>query len=249
MAMNTVEAQQMVDAQQKSKKKLMIAHHFRFRNDVKILKAAIENGDLGTLYHARVQYLRRNGIPGIGSWFTTKALSGGGALIDIGVHILDMSLHLLGFPEIHSVSGTTGTYFGNRPTIKSWGKPISDGTFDVDDFASGFIKFKNGCTLYMETCWASHSKEDDKADFQMMGTEGGATLWPLAIYVDKYGAPLDITPKYKENQPHEDEVAHFVECIRTGQDPIPNGKQVINVIKVIDAIYKSGRTGKEVLFS
>jgi len=247
MAMNAREAEQMVKAQKKSDRVLMIAHHFRFREDVKVLKRAIDSGDLGNIYHIHTAWLRRNGIPGFGSWFTTKSLAGGGVLIDIGVHAIDLCMHLLNFPDIRSVVSSVGKYFSERKEgMGGWGTPVPGGKCDVDDYAVALIKCAQGTTIYLELTWASHIKED-KLEFVVMGTEGGATLKPLEIFSTKYGYPTDLIVKVKDNEAYADEIAHFIDCITTGKEPIPKGEHGVRVMRLIDAIYQSASEGKEIL--
>ncbi len=248
MAMNAREAEQMVEAQRRSGKTLMIAHHFRFRDDVRVLKQAIDASDLGNIYHIRTAWLRRNGIPGFGSWFTTKSLAGGGVLIDIGVHALDLCMHLLDFPDVRSLVASVGGYFGDRKEgMGGWGTPVPGGKCDVDNYAAALIKFGQGTTLYLELTWASHIKED-KVEFVVMGTEGGATLKPLEIFSTKYGYPADSILEVKDNEAYADEIAHFIDCITSGKEPIPKGEHGVKVMRLIDAIYQSASEGKEILF-
>jgi predicted dehydrogenase len=154
MALNAAEAEQMVQAGKKAGKMLMMAFNNRFRSDSQLLKKFIENGELGDIYYAKTGWIRRKGIPGLGGWFTTKARAGGGPLIDIGVHVLDLTLWLMGNPRPVSVMGSAYAKFGPQ-AAKEQG-----GTYDVEDLAVGLIKLDNGATLFLEASWESHIAKD-----------------------------------------------------------------------------------------
>jgi predicted dehydrogenase len=246
MAMNAVEAGQMLEAKIKSGKILMIAHHMRFRDDVNFLKNAIERGELGNIYHIRTAWLRRNGIPGFGSWFTTKSLAGGGVLIDIGVHALDLCMYLLGFPEVVSVAGSVGAYFSDKKEgMGGWGVAVPGGKCDVDDYTAALIKFAQGTTLYLELTWASHIKED-KLELTIMGTDGGASLKPFEIFSNRHGYPTDSGIMIKDNDVYSAETAHFIDCVKKNTPPIPKAEDGVKVMRIIDAIYQSSKEQKEV---
>jgi len=221
----------------------------RFRGDTQVLRKFIENGSLGEIYHAKCGYIRRAGIPGFGGWFTTKQRSGGGPMIDIGVHVLDQTMYLMGNPVPVSVSGVAHAKFGPRGLgTSSWGAPVTDEikTFDVEDFALGFVKFSNGATLTIEASWASHIKNDLYYS-NILGTEGGADLDTLTIYRTENGTPVDITPKVPVVNVHDTEIAHFIECIRTGLSPISPAQHALHVFQIIDAIYRSSESGRDEL--
>jgi predicted dehydrogenase len=237
----------MIEAGKKAGKLFMTAFNNRFRGDTQVLKTLIENGELGNIYYGKTGWLRRKGIPGMGGWFTTKAKSGGGPLIDIGVHVLDLALWLMGNPKAVSVTGSTYAEFGPKGEgMSTYGNPEAGGCFDVEDLASAFIRLDSGATLVLEASWASHIKEDDRIYTELMGTKGGAKVAPLAVYKDMYGRPVDITPSYQEMVGHTMEIKHFVDCIVNGTKLISTGEHGLEVVRILNAIYKSAREHKEI---
>jgi len=151
MALNAEAARQIVDAQAKSGLTVMVAHQMRWLAEAREVKRMAETGELGDVYSAKCGMMRRKAIPGWGSWFTRMEESGGGPLIDIGVHVLDMAMWLLGDPKPVSVFGSTYAKFGpHRKGLGSWGTPQWDGRFDVEDLATAMIKMDNGATLTLD---------------------------------------------------------------------------------------------------
>lgn len=231
------DARKMVEAGKKSGKIFMMGFNNRFRGDTQLLKKCIENGDLGEIYYAKTGWLRRKGIPGMGGWFTTKALSGGGPLIDLGVHVLDLALWLMGNPKPVYVMGSSYAKFG--PEIAKQ----NGGTYDVEDLATGMVKLENGATVFVEASWASHV-ERERIYTQLVGTKGGAEVDPLRIYTDINGSTANIEMSYPIVSGHEMEIVHFVECIKEGKTPIATGEHGLHIQLILDAIYESTVTGK-----
>lgn len=239
MAMSAGQAEEMVEAGKKAGKMLMMGFNNRFRGDSQLLKKFIEAGELGNIYYAKAGWIRRKGIPGCGGWFTTKAKASGGPLIDIGVHMLDLALWLMGNPRPTSVMGSAYTIFGPKQAAEC------GGTYDVEDLAAGLIKLDNGATLFLEASWASHI-EKDVIYTNLIGTEGGAEFDPLRIYKDIQGAPVDLTPRFNELSGHEMEIKHLVECLREGKEPMATGQHGLDIMRILDSIYKSMETGQGV---
>ena len=249
MAMNASEGEQMLEAARKAGRRLMMAFNNRFRGDVQVLKGFIEAGELGEIYFAKTGWVRRQGIPGMGGWFTTKAKSGGGPLIDIGVHMLDVTLYLMGNPKPVSVMGCTYGKFGPRGLGQGgWGTPEAGGTFDVEDMAAALIRFENGASVFLEASWASYIERDVMYS-SLLGTEGGADLEPLRVYKQLRGVQTDITPHFPRVSGHEQEILHFVECLKNGTEPIATGEHGLDVMRILDGIYRSAETGELVRIS
>jgi len=245
LAMNAREGEAMVAAARENKRQLQVGFNLRFGGEAVALKKMIDAGALGDVYYARCQALRRRGVP---SWgvFGQKHLQGGGPLIDIGVHILDLTLHMVGFPKPVSVSGKACTKFGNKPNVfGSWGQ-WDWKTFTVEDFASGYVRFENGLTLLLESSFCANI-ENDVFDFHILGDRGGARYSPPAIFTEQNMTLLNIAPTgIRPVASHAAEVAAFVEAIRNDTPvPVP-GEQGLVVTRIIDAIYKSSETDKEV---
>ena len=250
MADTLAHAQEIVRAARRSDKIFMMGMNNRFRGDTQVLKSFITQGQLGDIYYAKCGWTRRNGIPGLGGWFTTKALSGGGPLIDIGVHVLDLTTFLMGNPVPVSASGSTYAHFGPRGRgAGGYGYAPDPGTkihYDVEDLATGLVKFDNGATLFLEASWASYIAHDQFYS-TLLGTEGGADLEPLRVYKDLAGAPVDITPHAPQIGGHEAEVRHFIECIEQSKPPLATAEQGLHILQILDAIYRSAETGREVV--
>ncbi len=244
MAGNGKDAFAMWEASIKSGKILQIGVNSRFGARAQVLKSLIESGELGEIYFARCVAMRRRGIPGWGV-FIRKDMNAGGALYDIGVHILDRTVWLMGAPIPVSASAMTCTKFGKREGIVNpWGEwDISK--FDVDDFAAGFVKFKNGAGLILETAWASNI--EGVGPSYILGTEGGCHVDGNVIYKQKHGSLVNVTyeiPGEREGT-HTIEIRRFLEAIREGKpSPIP-AEEVYRVQLIMDAMYKSSETGQE----
>ncbi|MGB9857557.1 MAG: Gfo/Idh/MocA family protein [Dictyoglomaceae bacterium] len=244
MATSVEEAEKMITASKKSRKILMIGQTHRFRPFNSMLKTLIEKGELGEIYYARGSYLRRKGIPGIGTWFTTKEMSGGGCLLDIGVHILDLIWWLIGMPKPKYVLGNTYAHFGPKGLGEGgWNKGAKGkAIFDVEDFAVGFIRFENGTSITLESSWASHV-EKDEGNYLILGTLGGAQLNPPRIFKDMENVPVNIEVLEKSHEWGEGEIDHFIECIRENKEPLITGEQGLIVMKMLMAIYESANKG------
>jgi len=248
MATTAADARAMVEAARKAGCVLMVAHQSRFRNESQTLKKFIDRGKLGEIFYARAGYLRRRGIPGAGSWFTTKALAGGGALIDIGVHALDLVLWFMGFPKPVTVLGTTRQSVTDvRKAVGGWGTPNPKGIIDVEDFAAGFVRFENGATLLLEASWHANIVES-RMVFELVGSKGGAKLRPLVIATEERGVVVDVTPQVPRDSEsaYLREVRHFVDCVRRGRQPLITGEQGVVVTTILEAVYRSAETGQPV---
>lgn len=227
--------------------KTMVGMPYRFRRDIKIAKNYIESGRLGDIYYAKVTYHRQRGTPQ--GWFTDKAFSGGGALMDIGVHMLDVTWFLLGEPAVHSISGHAVNGLGDYNTkyISSWKSADEvEKVFNVDDFSSAWIRFKNDSVLSLETSWAVNGKSSDGLDIQLFGTKGGLSLSPLTIYEEEDQILMKKQPTFTEVDMFYKELAHFVTSIREEQNPIISGEQGYKILKMLQAIYESSEMKKEI---
>lgn len=245
-AINPVEAQKMADAAKKSGKLLMTMRNNRFSEAAQFAKRYIGEGKMGDLYMGRCGWLRRRGIPGRGGWFTTKEMSGGGPLIDLGVHMIDMAIWLGGNPKPVAVSGATYRKFADRPDASG---RVPEGTFDVEDLAAGFIRFDNGAVLQIEFSWASNVEEEKKF-LEWRGTEGGFSLVndELRIFTEQDGALIDLQPKFPGGglPQHTANILHFIACVQGRETPTITPDQGVDMIKILSAIYESAETGLEV---
>jgi len=232
----------------------MVGFHNRFLPAVSALKARIDDGQFGDIYHVDANYIRRRGIPGRGSWFTDESAAGGGALIDIGAHAIDLALHVLDFPDIIEVSGTARSEFGVRESytyLEMWGDD-GDGEFSVDDAAHALIRCADGQTVAVETAWAANRPPD--TSYVIEGTDAGATVdildETLTVYdVDDIGGAqfTDTTVRTDDTSPHRLEDRRFIEAVAAGEQPATNTvQQALTVQRIMDAIYESAATGAAV---
>lgn len=250
MGINADDAKRIVDALQSRSQTMMIAHQLRWNWVPMQVKEQVERGELGNIYYAKTGIFRRKGIPGWGTWFTQKELSGGGPLIDIGVHMLDLTLHLMGDPKPISVYGSTYSELGPRKKGAANRRANWEGKFDVEDLAAALIKMEDGSTLNLEVSWAAHTDTDSNSFIHLMGTEGGAVIRGNygKFLTEKFGELFETELKPPEN----DEGAraricrHFLSCIREGKQPLTSAATGLRNNVIIDAIYESSRTGKEV---
>ncbi len=249
LAMTPQQVRDMIAARDRAKDKiLMTAQHMRFENRSVRLKEYLKGGCLGEVYYARAHFLRRRFLPArIG--FIDKTISGGGPTIDIGVHILDLTLHLMGHPEPVSVSGITPQKLAKRTDIRGWWGEWDRDKITVEDFAAGFVRFKNGAALSLECSWLLNQKEPETTSINLMGTDAGAQ-WPdLEIYGEEAGSTTDIKLQFADDKigGHHKEIAAFAEAILEGKpSPVP-AEQSLNVIRILDGLYRSNESGREVV--
>jgi predicted dehydrogenase len=252
MAMNANEAKAMLDASRKAGKKLQIGYNWRFASGSQSLKRAVDAGKLGDVYYARAQALRRRGVPGWGV-FTQKDKQGGGPLIDIGVHITDMTLWLMGHKKPIAASAMTYTKFGTREGVLGTMGTWDPKTYTVEDFAVGLVRFDGGSTMTLESSFIANLGKDE-FNTHLFGTEGGALfdMGDYTLYREEFGTLTDAKPGWLApvDSTHGEEVRAFVTAIR---DNIPieatgaaTGEQGLMVTQIMDALYRSGEEGREV---
>ena len=252
-AVSVSEALKMKDMAEKSQKTLMVMRNNRYRSTARYLKKYIEDGKMGEIYCGRCGWQRRRGIPGKGGWFTTKKQSGGGPLIDLGVHMIDLAIWLMGNPTPVAVSGCTYAKFADSNISDSvhskFGETKNEGTFDVEDLAMGFIKFDNGACLQIEFSWASNI-EQEKGFVELRGTKAGIELIPdnsLKIFTETNGSLEDVIPKISDpSAGHVENIRHFADVLLYGTEPEFTPIQGVNMIKILEAMYKSAESGEEV---
>jgi predicted dehydrogenase len=245
------EIRKMIEARDRAGKLLMTAQHFRFAGISRAMKAEIEAGALGDIYHARSWMLRRSAlIPR--PTFVLKKHSGGGACIDIGVHILDLTLWLMGNPTPVAATGVTQTKLAHREGAFSiWSDLSFPPELDVEEFAAAFVRFDNEATLILEVSWLLHH-DTPSEDMQMWlyGTEGGCH-WPKGEFLSTnyathqhYNRTLQLTKNVME--PHALECVEFARAVAEElPSPVP-AEQSLQVITILDGIYRSQAAGREI---
>lgn len=250
LAPTPAEIRNMIAARDKSGKLLMTAQHFRFGGAARALKAELSGGLLGEVYHARSWMLRRNWAPA-SPGFILKKNSGGGPCIDIGVHILDLTLWMMDNPKPVTVTGVTQDKLAHQEgTFSAWSGPISK-DFDVEEFAAAFVRFENGASLILEVSWLLHHATTGE-DMQMWlyGTKGGAH-WPQNELLSANNATrqllnTQLQTKSDKIEPHALECMEFAEAIVEGKpSPVPP-EQSLDVTAILDGLYRSAAQGGEV---
>ena len=247
MAMNAREARKMRDLAKRKRRTLMIHFNYRWGREARVLKAIVDAGELGTIYWARTRWLRTRGFPGVGTWFTTKKRSGGGPLIDLGVHRIDFALWLMGFPEVATVSAATYDHL-SRKTAKREKK-----TCDIEDLAVALVRFKSGATMTVEISWDLNGERLEDQLTEIYGTEGGLVdrnigddyAYEVKVFKEIGGRMATVSPKIYGPKPPST-MAHFVECILKRKTPEATADHGLYVMKILDAIYASAAKGREV---
>jgi predicted dehydrogenase len=248
MATNAADAALLVAEAKKHGVLFMVGQNFRFAAESQTAKQIVESGALGEVYHAKTSWMRRAGIPRIGSWFTQKRFAGGGCTYDIGVHALDRCLYLMGEFDAASVSGQTFAKFGPRGLGNGgWGRSEIDpgAKFDVDDLSIALIKLKSGRTVLLEASWAAHVPAVDANATQLFGTEGGLTLPPVTLMRQTRGGYVSESVDPLPPLVHTNRMVHFIDCVLGKAKPFVKPEESLAVQKILDAIYVSAATGRE----
>lgn len=236
MAMNAAEAQTMIDASQEVGSLLMVAHCWRFDEEVLWLKAQLDSGKIGPIIRTKGYGVHVNWGPS--GWFTQSKLAGGGAMADMGIHALDTARFLLGDPRPTSVYAKLGTHYGD---------------YNVDDTGVIVVNWDNGTTSYIESGWWQPQADGPEASTQLYGLSGYGRLFPTHLSIHNAqqktvetidsGFPPARDPHCPQSM-YDRQLAYFIDCIRKKVTPVPGGDEGLINMKVIDAAYESARTGK-----
>ena len=262
-ALNAREATLMARAAKKSRRVLMFDFNNRARPESMALKAAIAHGDAGRINSAQAVWIRRTGIPGFGGWFTTKAMSGGGPVIDL-LHMTDLALHFMGYPEPkHVLAATFRDFINDRRFKGPWGIPdTAGGVCDVEAAAQGFVTFKNGSTLYLRSSWAEMNKREE-VSVTFQGTTAGGMVRRLfgqdgidataedtceMYFQDASGARKDkaLSVAKDVDMGRVRAAENFILTLQRKEKPLNTPDEAVKLMKIIDAIYASAKTGAPV---
>lgn len=241
-AMNVDEAMETMRVAEETGKTLMVIRNNRFYPASQFLKKYIEDGHMGEIYAARCHWQRRENYFEPGNWFVNKKLSGGGPLLDLGVHMIDLGMWLMGNPSPITVSGST---FQKIPPKTP---ATAEKLFDVEDLAMGFIRFDNGSCMSLEISWASHIEKEIKY-LELRGTKAGCTISDnnIKIWTTINGVITDIIPKVStEENGHLYNIKHFVDVVLNGAKPIFIPQEGVNMMKILTGIYQSSELGHEI---
>jgi len=261
-ALNAAEVSQMKDASESAGKTLMFNFNNRARPESYALRKYIEAGEVGQINSAQAKWIRRTGIPGFGGWFTNKELSGGGPLIDL-LHMVDLALYYMGYPEPSSVLAQTFSDFIQDKNFKGpWGIPdVADGVTDVESASHGFIKFKSGQVLSFQVSWAEMVKREE-VSVTFQGKKAGGMIRRLfasdgldetaiddcELYVQEHGRSVNrsIITEPNEDMGRIRSAENFVRTIAGEEQPLNTPDQALALMKIIDATYESSQTGNPV---
>jgi len=259
LARNAEDGVQIVEAAEQHNRILGISFQRRTRHDVQLLRQQVADGAFGHIYYSKAWWMRRSGIPGLGSWFTSKEGAGGGPLIDLGVHVLDMILYVLGNPRVTSVTASTYAEIGPQgkggwPGRRS--SQLSEAQqYEVEDLATAFMRFEDGGTLLLEASWASFTEMKDDFGIQIYGSQAGARIYSeeyaqldtLDIYSGFGDTTMDSQPRLIATGGHGGIIRDFVSAILNGEPMTPDGREGLDRVRLIDAIYRSAELGHEVM--
>ncbi|MBE7042761.1 MAG: Gfo/Idh/MocA family oxidoreductase [Ruminococcaceae bacterium] len=259
MAKTAAEAEKMVEVAKKSGKKLTIGYQARHAAESRFLKQAIEAEQLGEIYYAQAKALRRRGTPTWGV-FLNEYEQGGGPLIDIGTHSLDLTLYMMNNYKPRMVVGTTYKKLTNPDCGNPWG-PWDEKQNTVEDSAFGFIVMENGATIQLGASWCLNIDHEDAPATVLCGTKAGAKLQDgvLTLNKDEFGRLVKICPDTKsggvafyegiQETPANNEASAWIDCIKNDTDPVVLPEQACVVSQILEAIYRSAKTGKPVYFA
>jgi predicted dehydrogenase len=261
-ALNAAEVQEVIAAAEKAGKKVMFNFNNRARPESQAMMKYIQDGVAGTINSAQAKWIRRTGIPGFGGWFTTKELAGGGSLIDL-LHMVDLAMYFMGYPEPAYVLGQTFNDFITDKNFKGpWGIPDRvGGVTDVENAAHGFVTFKTGQVLSLQVSWAEMIKREE-VSVVFQGTKAGGKVERLfgidgldntaidacELYVQENGNSVNrsITTPACEDMGRINSAANFIDAITGKAEPFNTPEQALRLMQVIDGIYASAATGKPV---
>ena len=214
-----------------------------------MFRELIADGRLGEVYACHVRALRRRGIPGWGN-FASKDVQGGGALIDLGIHFLDLALYLLGYPKIRYVCASTFDYIGKRQGPGLMGE-WDYRAFNVEDSLFGYLQLENGSVIHLETAFALNMKEEKIMNVLLYGDKAGGSVFPPELYGEDGSNLTNITfPFVKPLDADEDRrrsVLHFVDCCLGRAKPVVTAEEGVLPQEIIDALYQSAETGNPVM--
>jgi predicted dehydrogenase len=253
LSITVEEAVAVQQAAKKANKVAQVGFVRRFGGNTNILKKFIDAGDLGELYYAKASIIRRLGNPG--GWFSDKERSGGGPLIDIGVHVIDLCWYLMGKPKAVSVTGNTYSKLGNRSHVKNLDfykaadyDPVKN---DVEDLTNALIRFENGASLLVDVSFTLHAKEDE-ISVKLYGNSGGAEIEPeFKLVSEKHNTILNIDPQVDHKsfnfvQAFNSEIDHFVDSCLGSTETIAPVSDGVEVMKILTAVYESAERKEEI---
>jgi predicted dehydrogenase len=250
MAMTPDECRAMIDAAKKANKKLSVGFQYRYHPSTQFLVRARDDGQFGNVMFVKCQALRRRGIPNWGV-FGQKHLQGGGPMIDIGVHVIEMAHYVMGSPKPVAAAANTWTYLGDKPSKVSSMWPNWDyKTYTVEDMAIGQIRFDNGAIMQIEASFAAHIKED-VWNFSLSGEKGGCQWDPPMVFTDRAGTMVNESPAFLSKESDFQslfalKLRNWVDACLKGTELTAPGEAGLAVQKILDGVYRAADAGREV---
>jgi len=246
MAMSPKECEKMIEAAKKNKKKLSVGFQYRYHPNTEFITKARDEGEFGKLMYVRCQALRRRGIPNWGV-FGQKHLQGGGPMIDIGVHVIEMAHYAMGSPKPVAATGNTWTYHGNKPSAVASQWPNWDyKTYTVEDLAIGHIRFDNGAILHIEASFVAHI-EKDIWNFEIMGEKGGCRWDPPTVFTDRAGHMTNYSPTFTGRGGFDElfysKLRNWVDGCLYNKPLRAPGEAGLAVQKILSGVYASAENG------
>lgn len=254
LCISVEEALEVQKAAENCNKVFQVGFVRRYASNSKIIEDYIKNGDIGDIYYAKASSIRRIGNPG--GWFADVDKSGGGPLIDLGVHIIDIMWYMMGKPEVKSVSGNVYNKLGSMSNIKDKKfyktEDYSTDKNNVEDMANALIRFKNGASMFVEVSYSLHT-EKDFTSIDLYGTKAGVSIEPKCrIYTEKYNRLVDIIPNVDNSsfdfeQSFQNEIDSFVNCCLNGKKTLSPVEDGVMLMKILNAVYHSSKCGQEII--
>ncbi|WP_349408601.1 Gfo/Idh/MocA family oxidoreductase [Pseudalkalibacillus sp. SCS-8] len=255
LCMSMEEASRIREAVERNNQIFQVGFVRRHGVNARILKEFIDKGELGDIYYAKTSCIRRLGNPG--GWFADKKRSGGGPLIDLGVHMIDLCWYMMGRPKVQAVVGNTYNRLGNRSNVQNLdfykAADYDPDINSVEDMANGLIRFENGASLAVDVSFTLHSKQDE-LNAKLYGTSGGAELEPeLQIITEKHNTILNATPQidtltFDFDKGFHREIEHFIRSCHGLEEPISPVEDGVEVMKMLHGIYESADKKREITF-
>ncbi len=254
LAITVEEAEEIQEVANRSGKVVQVGVVRRFDPNAEMVKEFVDGGMFGEFYYAKASFLRRVGNPG--GWFADKEKSGGGPLIDIGVHVIDLCWYLMGKPKPVSISANKYDKLGNRSNIDYVtfykAADYDPNKNNVEDLANAMIRFANGASLFVDVSYSLHASKDEMG-IKLYGTKGGLEIQPeLKFMTEQHNTMLNIypqtdSPKLDVKKAFAKEIEHFVTCCFTGETPISSLEDGVQMMRILQGIYDSAEKNREII--
>lgn len=255
LSKSVAEAEAVAEAVERTGRHLQVGYVRRFGRNAQVARRFVESGDLGDIYYAKASIIRRVGNPG--GWFADIERSGGGPLIDIGVHCIDLAWWVMGRPDIKAITADTFNRLGNRGNVDNIGRYKAadyDPSFNtVEDLATAYLRFDGGAVMMVDVSFSLHAVEDSMS-VSIHGDKGGAEIEPtLRLALEKHDTVLKVEPQIDE--PSFDfitgfakEIGYFVDLVKGDVEPVSPVSDGVTMMKILRGVYEAAQTGETIRF-